>query len=209
MVRMQQGEKNKTKQKTFYIFSKFSLTTYYVPIPTEHLLCASHCRRDSTEAAASTLHNKWPRTHLLWYPQDPAGVRRVNLQAGLARAKWVGLRNLHLAQRGMELASCPCFKGCSHRTAGAGECPFRAQKALPLTSISSSASLLPMSLYFTVQQCRSFQNLPRCFTSRCVFCFLSLECLYSVLPSGELLLTLQNPVQTSLPPGSTMAFSPR
>lgn len=45
-----------------------------------------------------------------------------------------------------------------------------------------------------------------CFKSLCVFCFLSLKCLYFVLSSGKPLLILQNPDQTLLPLGSFLAF---
>lgn len=96
------GKKKQQKQKTNLL--------YLWQIPIEHLLCAWHCRWGSTEAAAFTLHNTSPRTHLLWYPQAPAGVRRVILQAGLARAKGVGPRNLYLAQRGTESGILPLFQ---------------------------------------------------------------------------------------------------
>lgn len=65
-----------------------------------------------------------------------------------------------------------------------------------------------ISLCFMFQWCRSFQNRPRCFKSLCMFCFLSLECLYSVLPLGKLLLILQNSAQTALPPRSSWASFP-
>lgn len=52
------------------------------------------------------------------------------------------------------LGCCSCFKGYSYGTSWAGVLgPFPVHKPLPLTFISSSASLLPISLCFMFQRC--------------------------------------------------------
>lgn len=122
----------------------------------------------------------------------------------------VGYQSPNSTQRGMVLGCCPCFKGCSHGTSWAGECsgPVPGTQTSALTSISSSASLLSTSLRFMLWWCWCFKKIPRCFKSLFTFYFLSLECLYSVSPPGKLLLILQNPAQTSLSPGSSLASFP-
>lgn len=105
------------------------------------------------------------------------------------------------------LGCCRCVGGCSHRTSWAGEHPrsfpghTKLSFSLPL-QILPSCFLLP---YAYAPAILKLQNVPCCLKTLSMFCFPSLECLPPVMPSGKLLVILQNPAQTSLPLGSSLA----
>lgn len=105
------------------------------------------------------------------------------------------------------LGCCSCCKGYSCGTSWAGvPGPF------PGTQASASYfQVLPPCFPFPYALCSGDAKASRIdhiVLNLCACCFLSLECLYSVLPLGKLLLILQNLAQTSLPPGSSRASFP-